>query len=181
MNKSFKKLSLAIFALSLIAVVGIVFYTQTTNESSSQKTIVHIFYTKDNNRATMPVDFLEEYVVDNNITLKRYDVWNEPESKTIFDEFVKRNNIEDAALPMVVFGDNVFLGYFSDFTTGEEIRSSIEKCNGRCGDDIEKIDNATVVKRETATCPVEPVEDDVEDVVCYYCSEFMFIENIHRQ
>lgn len=57
------------------------------------------------------------------IKIRHYEIYFNSENQKIFQEFVKKYNVPQLAVPLTIIKDKYFLGYQSDETTGKEIES----------------------------------------------------------
>ena len=70
------------------------------------------------------------------LEIKRYEVWYNPENQKLFKEYVEKNNIQQAGVPLTIVNDRYFLGYRDDETSGREIENYLkEVLKGETGEE----------------------------------------------
>lgn len=90
--------------------------------SQSEKVEIIFFYGEGCPHCAKEEKFLKELEKKYpEIEIRHYEVYFNSENQKIFQEFVKRYNAPQLAVPLTIIQDKYFLGYQSDETTGKEI------------------------------------------------------------
>ncbi len=62
------------------------------------------------------------------LTIAAYEVGSDPEAQRWLERISERLALERVAVPLILVGPNVFIGYDQDDATGQQIRATIEAC-----------------------------------------------------
>lgn len=105
------------------------------------------------------------------IVINEYEIYYNYKNASIFMNTVKRLNINNGGVPLLVFSDDKFIsGYGIDATTGVQITSMIEGClKDGCDFDIEKVfhpeeitkDSSDILIKDSITEPIS--ETNIND------------------
>ncbi len=152
--------------VALATILGGVILSQNHN-IQDKETTVYLFYSEDEKQSKRVRAFIENYAFKNeNITVEKFDVWNDPTARELLEDLRKEQNIANCAIPMVIVGDKGLIGYLSDGVSGEKIIDIIENCGSGCS---ETIDDIKKVKfdREPSVAPIDrPEDENKENDVC---------------
>ncbi|MFA6534504.1 MAG: hypothetical protein WCT37_05050 [Patescibacteria group bacterium] len=124
MNKFISKLIVVAFALGLLLPL-------VSSAATEVKPVeVYFFYGEGCPHCAKEEILLEklEAEMGAGIAVHRYEVWQHPENAKLLEEISKLHPIAAAGVPITLIGDRQVIGYQSDETTGEKIRSLVAAC-----------------------------------------------------
>lgn len=91
--------------------------------------------------------------LEGGIGLSLHEIAASRESETLFIDALRHFQVDQAAVPLTVVGDRVFLGYTDDASTGREIRAAIARCREMACEDVIVRLEAAVSQPDTAPPP----------------------------
>jgi glutaredoxin len=90
------------------------------------------------------------------LIVKRYEVYIDKDGQAVFQKFVASAGGQVTGVPATFIGDQFFVGYGSDSTTGEQLRNMIDRCLAGSCPDI----GAQILGEDPPQEPkVEPIEE----------------------
>lgn len=90
---------------------------------------VHLFWRADCPHCERAIAFLDPLVLrDPRIRLHRHELPHDPAGRALFARAVERFGIAHPAVPMLVVGERVLIGYRDEATTGREIEALVAAC-----------------------------------------------------
>ncbi|MFH1427167.1 MAG: hypothetical protein ABIG60_01395 [Patescibacteria group bacterium] len=86
---------------------------------------------------------------NDNLKIFRYEVWHNQTNVQLLKKIGKKLNLDVAGVPILIIGDEPVIGYYSDSTTGEKIKSIINEhtlkgCTDIVGPIINNTDNQCI-------------------------------------
>lgn len=107
------------------------------DDSASKAVAVHLFWSASCPHCAKAKRFLEETInQDPYVSLREYEVSTDTEAKYLFLRVNVLFDIDVPAVPLVIIGERVFIGYFNDQSTGSAIRDAILSCHATSCPDI---------------------------------------------
>ncbi|MFH1522196.1 MAG: hypothetical protein ABIE43_00050 [Patescibacteria group bacterium] len=115
---------------------------------AEEKVNVYFFYGEGCPHCAKEEKFLDKLESENeNISIYRYEVWNDRENAKIQAKLAKEMNLRDTRVPQTIIGEVAISGYFNDEITGEKIKSAVEYyTENECPDKVASIINESVDK-----------------------------------
>ena len=90
---------------------------------------VHIFWSRGCPHCEHALSFLDPLAKSTpGLRIVRHEVGGNPQNLGLLTELARHHKIEQPGVPFIVLGDEVFVGYQNDATTGQMLKSRIEAC-----------------------------------------------------
>jgi len=131
---------LALLIMAALALSGRPVYSEqlsrSTTHSSQDAVIVYLFWSAGCPHCAKARAFLEALAAQEPaVELRALQLSTEELNDRAFAALNRRFKIEVPAVPFIAIGDNVFVGFDTDATTGAKVRSAVEACRrDRCPD-----------------------------------------------
>ncbi len=137
-------------SLGLIAVFGVLFFGRV---HASEPINLYFFWGRGCPHCAKEKEFLNELAnKDNTVKVHEYEVWYSKENRTKLEFISKKLNVEVNGVPFLVIGDQYFVGYMSNDTTGKEILKLIDKAKtSNCPDLLAEEKSAEPAERENCS------------------------------
>lgn len=105
-------------------------------------------------------NFLEKIQKDYpTLTINKYEVWNNSKNKELLKKVGKVLNTDVRGVPFTVIGSQHVVGYYTDATTGEQIRRYIDYCLSNTCIDIMDTLNSKTPSTSSANPNPQPTPD----------------------
>ena len=115
---------------------------------------IHFFYGTGCPHCAKEEIFLEKMsnIYGEKIEVKEYEIYYNLKNQTLLNRVIEHFKISVAGVPITVIGDQYFVGYSGDETTGVRIQNEIDKClEEGCEDQVQKLSEKENKKEDSAT------------------------------
>lgn len=116
---------------------------------------IHVFWSQGCPHCEKALDFLEPLTAKHpGLRIIRHEVTHNSDNLRTLTGLAKRHQIEQPGVPFIALGDEVFVGYQDDTTTGKLLESRIEAClSSACITSLEATPNAPIKSSESRLPP----------------------------
>ncbi len=135
-----KKLLLLIMVLLLIP--GVFAQNATITSEAPIENTIYLFYGEECPHCHEEMEFLKTIETEfPDLNIMKYEVWHNEENNALFMQMVEDKKVSSLGVPALFVGEELIIGYSSEETTGQEIRSAILKLMGEEGFEVEQTIN----------------------------------------
>ncbi len=134
---------------SIFMALGFIFFTSTIQVAQAQVTTQDVyFFWGDGCPHCMKLKPLMEEWKNTYPQLRfgSYEVYNNPENRETMTEMAEKLNVKNLGVPLTIVGDQAFVGFLNEETTGREIETAIQQL-------VQKTDTADTAEIITSPTP----------------------------
>ncbi len=107
--------------------VIVLFLVFSRGASAAEQKTAYLFYGDGCPHCAKEEKFLDSIIGDySDLKIERFEIWNNRSNALLLAEIAKELKINVSGVPVFIAGENNIVGYQSDETSGEEIKSAIE-------------------------------------------------------
>ncbi len=158
--------SLFRFALvSVLIIASFLVFTHSINAESQEKLAINLFWGEGCPHCAKEKAYLAKLLpqYEDRIIYTDYEIYYHFENSELFINTLEQLKIDGAGVPFLFIGDQYYVGYGSDETTGQVIKNMIDSClESKCPDILTAIKNGEPLPQEQAPEVQEEQEKAVE-------------------